>query len=624
MENVYSYRTLFRGTILSLIFITLYHFLVTSLAVVDLRIHTDSRTKFKIYYSDSSKSWSEQRVAAVMISPDRNHYSVRLANLKNISELRIDTSEKPATVEVQSLTISQPGWKPVRINSVEQFNRIKAGGGVEEFSVSKSGFMVKPASRDPNVYLSLPPHEKADPGLEQIFRILTIIGFAFALACASNSMFARLQIVPYAGLAVLVLIVVMASVSEYNKHPDEFVHVSAAKYYKNHNVPPKIDDPAIAHTYSIYGMSRLNSGEVSYFFAGKFGSFLEPLQLPDYLVFRYFNVALFALLVLGALYNSAFRILFVPMLLSPQIWYIFSYFNSEAFATVAILLIAYQMVVPTSAWNRLLSTDGESCRFWELIVIVLLLGLLLLLKINFYFFGLYMLLYFIWRLVFQKTSFTWKNMVRVAAVALAGICVFACVRGYHSYINDFQKSEKLLEAREKYAVEARKPSTPLEKKYVYLQMKDRGVTLKQILTTHMWGEKIFRTSFGEYGYTSVAASFNYYDFVRYLAITVLLVISAFAVKNGGIEGGTLLLITAGSAVLLMAGACWSAWTMDFQAQGRYLLPIVGMCSMFAYHMRQKLANLPCLFLLSGMFVVSLYSFIFVGLAGIDKVSFALG
>lgn len=624
MENVYTYRTLFRGITLSLIFIALYHFLVTSLAVVKLEVHTDARTKFKIYYSDSERSWSEKRVGALMVSPGRTHYSMRLANLKKVSELRIDTSEKPATVKVKSISLSQPGFKTVRINSEEQFKRIEVGDGVEDFSYTKSGFVVKPASRDPKVFLTLPPLEKKDPGFSQLFRLLTLVGFAFALAYASKTMFVRLRIVPFAGLAVLVLITVMASVSEYNKHPDESVHVRAAKYYLDHNIPPKIDDPSIADTYSVYGVSRLNSGEVSYFFAGKFGRFLAPLQLPNYLVFRYFNVTLFGLLLLGAVYNRSFRILLIPLLLSPQIWYIFSYFNSEGFALTVILLIAYQMVVPTSPWNRLLAPEGEGCRLWELVGIILLLGLLLLLKVNFYLFGLYMLLYFIWRLINKKTVFSARSMGRVVLVALAGICVFVSVRGYHAYINDFQKNEKILEAREKYAGELFKPSTPLDKKFVYLQMKDRGVTLTKILTVHRWGEKIFRTSFGEYGYTSVAASFNYYDFVRYLGIGVLLVISAFAIKNGQLEGASLLFITIGCAVLLMMVACFFAWKVDFQAQGRYLLPIVGMCSIFAYHMREKLANLPCLFLLGSMFVVSLYSFIFVGLAGIDKVGFPLG
>lgn len=624
MNKVNTFTTIFRGALLSLIFIVLYHFLVTSLAVVDLQVVTDNRTSFKIYYSDSTRSWSESRMAEILIKPGKKHYSMRLANLKKIEEIRIDTSEKTANVQVASLVISQPGFAPVRIDSPEQFAELEVGGGIADFSYSNKGFLVQPSSTDPILFYSLPPLQPENEVVAQLLRILALVLLAFTLVTASKNMFADFRFVLPAGLVVLTLIVVMASLSNYNQHPDEGVHVAAAAYYVDHNLPPEIGDPAVADTYSQYGYSRLNSGEVSYFFAGKFAQFLAPLQLPEYRVFRYFNVTLFSFLLLLAAYNIPFRVLLLPLLLSPQVWYIFSYFNSEGFALVVILLIAYQMVVVESTWNRFLAGDGAGCSWWKLVSIVVLLGLLLLLKPNFYFFGIYIFLYFTWRLLYKKTEFSKATLLRVVVVALAGIAVFVSVRVFDSSINDFKKSEKILEARETYAHKLFKPSTPIHKKYVYLQMKERGVTLETIFNTHRWGEKIFRSSFGEYGYTSVAGTYEYYDFVRYLSVVVFLVISFFTIKNGGWEGLSLLAITVGSAFLLMIAALYQAWAVDFQAQGRYLLPMAGMLSMFAYHMRDKLANLPCVSVLTAMFMVSLYSFIFVALAGIAKVSVALG
>ncbi|BHH85142.1 hypothetical protein [Desulforhopalus sp. 52FAK] len=624
MENMDHWKTIVRGGVLSLIFIALYHFLVTSLAVVDLKVVTDNRTKFKVYYSDSSENWSEKRVAEVLVESGVTEYSMRLGNLKKIKNLRIDTTEKNANVRVISLVISQPGFTPVRIDSPEQFAKIVVGGGVEDFSYAAEGFTVKPSSNDPNVFYTIPTLVKENIVAAQLSRMLVMILFAFALSFASRAMFFECRFVLPLGLIVLTLIIVMASISKYNQHPDEGVHVMAAQYYMDHNLPPEIGDPAVAHTYSIYGISRLNSGEISYFFAGKFAKLFQTLQIPEYRLVRYFNVSLFAFLLLFAVYKKTFRIIFLPLLLSPQIWYIFSYFNSEAFAIMVILLIAYQMVASDSTWNRLLTIDGSSCSWWKLPGVVVLLGVLLLLKLNFYFFGFYMLLYFIWRLWYGKTTFNMSILLRVAVIGLAGVSVFVAVRVFDSSINDFQKSEKILEARETYAGEMFKPSTPLDQKFVHLRMKDRGVSLKRMLVHHMWGEKIFRTSFGEYGYTSVAASYGYYDFVRYLSVVVLLVISFFAIKNGGWEGLGLVVITFVSAILLLIAAFYQAWAVDFQAQGRYLLPIVGMFSIFAYHMKDKLANLPCVSVLACMYLVSLYSFIFVGLAGIAKTTVAMG
>lgn len=624
MEHGNNFKTIFRGVSLSLIFIALYHFLVTSLAVVDLQVVTDNRTKFKIYYSDSTRSWSEGRMAEILITPGKKNYSMRLADLKKIQEIRIDTSEKIANVQVKSLVISQPGFAPIHIDSPAHFEQLEVGGGIADFSFTTNGFLVKPSSGDPNLFYTLPSLQAENITGAQLARIFALVLFAFALARASKSMFSEFRFVIPAGLVVLTLIIVMASLSKYNQHPDEGVHVGAAQYFVDHNIPPEIGDPAVAHTYSVYGYSRLNLGEISYFFAGKFAKLLEPLQLPGFRVFRYFNVTLFAFLLLFAVYKKPFRLILLPLLLSPQIWYIFSYFNSEGFAMVVILLIAYQMVVPDSTWNRFLTPDGPSCSWWKLPGVVALLGLLLLLKPNFYFFGIYIFFYFAWRLVYKKTEFSKPVLIRVVLIALAGISVFVGIRLVDSSIHDFQKSERIMEAREKYADELFKPSTPLDKKFAYLQMKERGVTLDTILHGHYWGEKIFRTSFGEYGYTSVAATYGYYNFVHYQALIVLIVISFFTMKNGGWEGVSLLSVTMGSALLLVIASLYQAWAVDFQAQGRYLLPVVGMFSMFSYHMREKLGNLPCVLVLSSLFMVSLYSFVFVALAGISKVTFALG
>lgn len=625
MGHVNNFKTILRGVSLSLIFIALYHFLVTSLAVVDLQVVTDNRTKFKIYYSDSTRSWSENRMAEVVIKPGQETYSIRLANLKKIQEIRIDTSEEIANVQVQSLVISQPGFAPIHIDSPAHFEQLEVGGGIADFTFTDKGFLVKSSSGDPNLFYTLPLLQAENITGAQLARIFALVLFAFALAFASKSMFAEFRFVIPAGLVVLTLIIVMASLSKYNQHPDEWVHVGAAQYFVDHNIPPEIGDPAVAHTYSMYGYSRLNLGEISYFFAGKFAKLLEPLQIPEFRIFRYFNVTLFAFLLLFAVYKKPFRLILLPLLLSPQIWYIFSYFNSEGFAMVVILLIAYQMVVPDSTWNRFLSPDGStSYSWWKLPGIVALLGLLLLLKPNFYFFGIYIFFYFAWRLVYKKTEFSKPVLIRVVLIVLAGISVFVGIRLVDSSIHDFQKSERIMEAREKYASELFKPSTPLDKKFAYLQMKERGVTLDAILHGYNWGEKIFRTSFGEYGYTSVAASYGYYNFVHYLALIVLIVISFFTMKNGGWEGFSLLSVTMGSAILLVIASLYQAWAVDFQAQGRYLLPVVGMFSMFSYHMREKLGNLPCVLVLTSLFMVSLYSFVFVALAGVSKVTFALG
>jgi hypothetical protein len=68
---------------------------------------------------------------------------------------------------------------------------------------------------------------------------------------------------------------------------------------------------------------------------------------------------------------------------------------------------------------------------------------------------------------------------------------------------------------------------------------------------------------------------------------------------------------------------YHAWTMDFQAQGRYLLPIVGMGAVFYAHMHRYLARPYFLLLWCGMFILSLHNFLFVGLRGVEKVKYLI-
>ncbi len=82
----------------------------------------------------------------------------------------------------------------------------------------------------------------------------------------------------------------------------------------------------------------------------------------------------------------------------------------------------------------------------------------------------------------------------------------------------------------------------------------------------------------------------------------------------------LLLLTASTAFLLIATSFYVSWTMDYQAQGRYLLPVIGMLSLFYYPVRKQLENIVVFSIGTLVFCGGIYSFIFVALAGIGKVA----
>lgn len=608
----------------SFVFSCLYLLLIENRALVNLHLETDGRTIFKIYWQKADGPWKETKMANIVIDPSQEHYSFRLSNIGKIAAVRVDTSERPATVTIKSLTIQQNGFEPIILSSPEALSRLEAIEGIQSAEISEKGLTVVPATLDPQLLLTLPALTRTPILAGQALRIGCIVLVVFLLCWTLHRVVLEHHFVSYCSLVVFVLILLMASLSEFNQHPDEPVHVRAGVYFQEHFFPPPVGDPSILDSYSGYGVSRLHSGEMAYFFAGKFAKLLQPFELPSYLALRYFNVALFFTLFVLTLNSYHFRLLMVPVLLSPQIWYIFSYVNTEAFALFIVLVVAYQLVCPSSRFNRLFtahSFNGQTAL--SLAALGVLFGILLLLKMNFYFYLLFVGLYLLWRFGCGTLPCNRISFSRLAAMALVGLVLFGTVRGIDSYINDFSKSEKLLEVREQLALDMFKPSTPLEKKHIYLHMKDRGVTLERFLRIERWGEKSFRSAFGVYGYTSISASFSYYDYVRYTGILLLVSVLVIVVVRGGWPGTSLAAVTLASASALIVMALYHAWTMDFQAQGRYFLPIVGMCAVFYAHMHRYLARPYFLLLWCGMFFLSLHNFLFIGLRGVEKLNFLI-
>ncbi|MCI5120815.1 MAG: hypothetical protein D3908_06425, partial [Candidatus Electrothrix sp. AUS4] len=535
--------------------------------------------------------------------------------------LRLDPGEKTAWIKIKSLHIKQWGYPDYHVQSRNDFQNLDIIRGVESLTRHDQGVTLQIKSKDPQLKLLLPSRERLFFPLTdttELIRLLSVVLIAIAGFFLFRTFFNDSYFLPVLGAMALGLIVAMALISDFNTHPDEYVHVNAGKYYKDHSLPPKVGDPSIAHTYSHYGVSRLHSGEIIYFLAGKYLQLLQPFYLKPFFLLRFFNVLLFGALVLFAFQKRDFRFFLLPFLISPQIWYIFSYFNSDAFATFMSLVAAYQLAGKQSALNSLIFFKQTKYVWLKITLLGLLLGFLLLLKQNFYFLYIFLFFYFIWKIWTLRPEWSRKKIFRIAAIFLVGCSVFAGIRLTDAWVNDFNKGELLFEARRHYANELYNPDTPIEKRHFYLEMRKRGTTLKHFLAADRWGEKSFRTSFGVYGYTQYSGSFVYYNYVRYVSLALLLTVICPIAYRGQAAGISLLTISLGSSLLLIIVACWHAWTVDFQAQGRYFLPIIPMAAVLFYHCRQIIFRplfYPLVFML---FSLSIYNFILVGLRDIGK------
>ncbi|WP_339135981.1 MAG: hypothetical protein WGN25_19390 [Candidatus Electrothrix sp. GW3-4] len=604
-----------------LLLMTGYYFLVLNCGLLQLELETDTRTVFKVYWPNKAGNFSESNMTELLIEPGKRTYSLRVNNTAQVGSLRLDPSEKTAWITIKELRIKQWGYSDYLVHNRGDFTNLEVISGVESLTRHDQGVTIQVKSKDPQLKLHLPSRERlfsplTDPAeAARLFfvALLALAGYVLFRSFFDNSFF-----LPVLGATALGLIVTMALISDFNTHPDEYVHVTAGKYFTNHTLPPKVCDPAITDTYSAYGVSRLHSGEIIYLLAGKYLRLLQPLYVESFFLLRLLNVLLFGTLVFLAFHKQDFRFFLLPFLISPQIWYIFSYFNSDAFATFISLLAAYQLAGKNSALTSLAFSEQPKHTWIKIACLGLLLGFLLLLKQNFYFLYLFLFLYFFWKVWVMRPHWNGKKLFRLAAVLLIGCSVFTGVHLTDAWVNDFNKGELLFEARRQYADKLFNPDTPIEKRHAYLEMRKRGTSLEHFLAADRWGEKSFRTSFGVYGYTQYSGSFTYYDYVRYIGIALLLTLIISIAYRGQSAGILLLTISAGTALLLIVVACWHAWTVDFQAQGRYFLPLIPMTSILFYHCRRIIFRPLFYILFFALFSLSVYNFILVGLRDIGK------
>ncbi len=599
-----------------------FHFFVNT-ATVEVELAVAQKTDFKIYWSTGEQGYSEKKMAAIVAVPERKKYSFSFTNLGKIDRLRIDTHSYAGEASLKALVIHQEGWEPISLSTPEQFGKLIPLQEIADSRVDNDGLWVLSSGVDGNFELSIAPQRL---GLDigwLLIRLASVALIVFFVLYGAAPLAVNLRFVPVLLFGIWVLIIAMAGISKDNSHPDEYVHISAINFYQDHWLPPLIDDPTIRNTFSAYGVSRLNNGEVYYLFAGKFHKILQSFGLPEYFSVRMFNVFLFGLIVLYAIRNRYARMGALPFLVSAQIWYIFSYCASDAFALFFAFLATVELIDPRSLLHRYLKGDGWAVKLLGFVVLGILLGIIFLLKKNYLPFVVFFYLVLGVKL-FLTDQFFWEKkaaILRLLLITCVGLAVFGLRVGADYLVNGFDREEKIASLQEEMAHHWYKPGTELHNKHVSLYRKARGATLERIVLVDKWFEKTFRSSFGVFGYFTISGSQAYYDLVRWSGLTLLLIFFAAIFRGGGLAGSGLGLAALSISGGLIGIALYHSWTIDFQPQGRYLFPIVPIFGIL-YGWNHRVINQRLLILgLTPMFLLAMYAFIFQALLRIPRVVF---
>ena len=604
--------------LVSLLFSLLYIHYFSNRAFVELDIKVTKISWFKIYWAAPGKPFSEENMVRIRVHPEEEHYRFFATDLRKVARLRIDPHQYAGMAVIKKLVITQAGYSPLEFATKDDFARLRPLDQIIGAGMLADGFTIFSSGEDPNFEL-IPVITGSPPYQRDAAMIGAIVAAVFLFFFLTGPLRDESQFVPLFFAMALALVLAMSGVSAPDAHPDEYVHMAASQYYMANWLPARIDDPAIRNTYSIYGFSRLNKREVYYIFSGKMAQLLTPFKLPDYLAHRMLNLVLFAGILLMVLRSGKALLLATPLLISPQLWYMFSGCNSDAFALFVSFIASVQVAGPDSFFNRFLVRERGWVWFGQLLLLGLLLAVLIGLKKNYWFFILFLGGYAGWKIYFQAEARDRAQFFRRAVlVVLVGLALTGMRLGADYWVNGLDREEKVARMRVDTAIPLFNPNTPLEKMHCFLYRKARGDSLRTLVVKENWFGKTCRTAFGIYGYFTIAGSDSYYNLILLVGAAFLCYLSAGMLLRAPPAEKLVLLLFYGGALTLIGVSLWHSWTSDFQTQGRYLFSIVPMFSLLVWHAKRYVADAGFRLFLVAMFVLSLYSYVYIALQYIAR------
>ena len=407
----------------------------------------------------------------------------------------------------------------------------------------------------------------------------------------------------------VVLVAFMAVGSPGNAHPDEFRHFAAAEYFRKHWLPPAVGAPGTEASYSEYGFSYLNEADFVYWAFGKAAALGDVAGMEAGLAMRALQVMLYSGLVA---WMVACARQFTPALgflvLTPQVWYVFSYVNGDAlpFALLTVLLV--QLGWPDSSVRRFLKA-AQARPTPGVFFAGALLGLLAISKrnylISFVFLG--------WVSLWLRNEVRhWRRIALV--VSTAAVIALPWVT-YHAWVNDWETGKRVAEYSEQVASPAMKPSAQASLgSFPFRALRTKGASLWDVLVRLHWVEISFRSFCGLYGWMNIAADpWTYGIFaVLYAALLAILVIPSL--RRGPPGSLSLLIGVLICAALVVAQSAYWSWVYDFQAQGRYLFPILPMLFFYWRQSEAATRRVPALVVTAVLGINGLLSFALIGLA----------
>lgn len=376
-----------------------------------------------------------------------------------------------------------------------------------------------------------------------------------------------------AGLMGAVLMCIYTGLrSPFWLNPDEYDVKAAVTYYFTHFMPPDIRSDIITDSFPVYGTSRHFEWNLFYFYAGKLGQFFADPAVQ----MRLFSLILFSVMAGIVLKNIRKHYSFLLiLLLTPQVWYIFSYSTSDALDFFVGFLSLYELLEENSMLNRLLRETYRRRHLLYYGLLSILFVHLLWAKASFYPILVFLFLILLIRLLNQKKKERGALLRRyliLVGVTLGIFVVRYLITDYPYY--GFNKLGVVIEVTELRADYGYKPSTPPIEQAYSMSFFGKGITLGQLLTQFDFHTNLFRTFAGFFGTYTFGERNWYYLVMGILYLALLGWITWRFVRMKDRQRWQEYGAAVFCCFLQYALIVFNSWFIDFQPQGRYLLPVL--------------------------------------------------
>lgn len=367
--------------------------------------------------------------------------------------------------------------------------------------------------------------------------------------------------------------------SDYDIHPDEHGHVAASRYYKEHWFKMAVDQPAMQDALmGNWGFSYLNHPDIVYFLAEKATSFFKIPPEKDFTRYRLFNFLLLATLIVIFSKGSRQGLTFLLVLgLTPQIWYIFSYFNGDALAMFASMMLGYYYIREQEQLEYFFWVKAKISP--QIVIFSLLCILVLLTKLNYSIFVAFILgLMPLLKPANQQLSTIPKVLMRVMLISLCILTVVGLFELKEQSVNNFNKSKAIEELAAKSMISEFSKDQILETGYnpFNLYLMDLGVPITDLLTRDSFLSLSVRSFIGVYGYLNFPSSNAFFWISGIMALSAIAFLLFPAICQPGLQYKLIVFYSVTAALLVFAQSMVHSWVVAYEPQGRYLFAIIPM------------------------------------------------